>query len=242
MVPHFDPKAPPFISIAQKPLGFSLRVRSVAAARERIAAFLACGDAPALVGAEVSIIEHVSKPLLQALHALPSSQRVSALDAMLEQHGHSRSDVATELWRAHGTPDELRPAYDADNQVRVQWTWVGAPERYEGWAAIAAQHTQMCRRDQALVATTGTWDLRLRLRSGEIVGEPLPASRFIPTLGGSYASAYCYFVLPEMPFTPQLTDEWDHLTARTGVKLPLSKFERCAPSRDGKGRTWSKLG
>lgn len=249
MTPWFDPKAPAFISIAQKGGGFNLRVKSVAAAQDRIAAFLACGDAPQLVGTGITVVERVSTELLRALFSgltsntwsASSAARGQEIEAAISRHDHQRGDVAAELWQAHGAPNEVHMVRDADDQMRVQWGWNGTPEQYAGWAAITAQPTEMCTPKLPVVATTVAWDMRLRLRSGEFVDEALPQSRFIPTFGGSYATAYCYFVLPEMPWTPELTDEWDHLTARTGVKIPLSKFELCSPKRNGVGRSWRKL-
>jgi hypothetical protein len=249
MTPWFDPKAPAFISIAQKGGGFNLRTKSVAAAQARIAAFLACGDAPVLVGTYISVVERCSLDLLRAFFSGLSSSTWSAgssrqgqqIEEIVLRQGHQRTGVAAELASAHGPPTEVHMVRDSDNQMRIQWTWVGTPTQYAGWAALAAEHSEMCTPKLPVVATTVAWDMRLRLRSGAIVDESLPASRFIPTFGGSYATAYCYFVLPQMPLTPELTDEWDHLTARTGVKIPLSKFELCAPKRTGDGRSWRKL-
>ena len=247
-MPRWNMDAPAFISIAQDILGFNLRAKSVAKAQARIDKVLSCGEAIEPVGIRIRVIERVSSELAGALFGRQattsftgsSELRGAELDEVIARHAHQHGDVAAELWRAHGSPVEIQMTRDADKKVRVEWTWNGTFDHYAAWSAFAARSTELAGHYKPVIATTAAWDLRLRLRSGATVGDPLPPSRFIPTFGGAFARGYFYFVFPEMTFA-ELIAEHDHLTTGMGMNLPLSRFELCAPKRRGDGRSWRRL-
>jgi hypothetical protein len=249
LTPHWDSQAPAFISIVQNWAGLDLRTRSVAAARARIAKVLTCGDVPQLVATGITVIERASRDLIAQLFtgltastwSASSALRGAELEDVIARHGHRLGPVAARLWSAHGAPAQATMVRDADKQMRVQWHWESTSAHDAAWAELAATSAEMCSPTEAVVAVTSGWDFRLRLRSGALVDDPFPRSRFIATYGGTRAKAYFYFVLPEMPFTPELTQEHVHLTERMGVKIALSRFELCAPKRSGEGRAWRKL-
>src|SRR5262249_30207580 len=127
----------------------------------------------------------------------------------------------------------------------VSWEWRArgdaAAARYDAWCRFLDRHQTLAIDDySSAIQVRGEWTFRIAGAGGAIAEPPYPPSRVIAHLRGKHASAFLPLVFAHEALTPAMIDDFEHVCAGLGMKLPPRALRLSSPTR-GPNRKLNKL-
>jgi hypothetical protein len=242
-----------WITIVSPYGGFGLKTKTSEAARRRIDGLLdRCAVEIVHDDLRLRVIEPASRALVEAMVGplAPSTAAMSCgslplpADELVRAHGHARSAHADEAWSANGVPTSAG-VIQSRRECFVSWEWRArggdAAAAYDPWCRFVDRRQALAIDDYATaLEVRGEWSFRIAGAGGAIAEPPYPASRVVGHLRGKHASAFLPLVFPHESLTQAMIEDFEHVCAGLGMKLPPRALRLSSPTR-GPNRKLSKL-